>query len=66
MAQWTGLPVINAGDGQHEHPTQGLLDMLTIRRHKGGFEGKLLRLHLVPAGLVAPLGEVEVGVRARG
>ncbi len=31
--------VINAGDGMHEHPTQGLLDMLTIRENKGGFEG---------------------------
>ena len=31
--------VINAGDGQHEHPTQGLLDLLTIRRHKGQIEG---------------------------
>jgi aspartate carbamoyltransferase catalytic subunit len=27
--------VINAGDGRHEHPTQGLLDMLTIRDHRG-------------------------------
>jgi len=40
VARWTGLPVINAGDGQPEHPTQGLLDMLTIQRHKGGFAGK--------------------------
>lgn len=39
VAKWTGLPVINAGDGQHEHPTQGLLDMLTIRRHKGDWKG---------------------------
>jgi aspartate carbamoyltransferase catalytic subunit len=31
--------VINAGDGRHEHPTQGLLDMLTIRDHKGTIEG---------------------------
>jgi len=31
--------VINAGDGQHEHPTQGLLDMLTIRDHRGQIEG---------------------------
>ncbi|WP_366462211.1 aspartate carbamoyltransferase catalytic subunit [Hyphomonas sp. BRH_c22] len=31
--------VINAGDGTHEHPTQGLLDVLTIRRHKGRVEG---------------------------
>ncbi len=31
--------VINAGDGRHEHPTQGLLDMLTIRDHLGRIEG---------------------------
>ena len=31
--------VINAGDGLHEHPTQGLLDMLTIQENKGGFPG---------------------------
>jgi aspartate carbamoyltransferase catalytic subunit len=32
------VSVINAGDGRHSHPTQGMLDMFTIRRHKGGFE----------------------------
>ena len=31
--------VVNAGDGRHEHPTQGLLDMLTIRDHMGRIEG---------------------------
>jgi len=31
--------VINAGDGWHEHPTQGLLDLLTIRDHKGRLDG---------------------------
>lgn len=31
--------VINAGDGLHEHPTQALLDMFTIRQHKGKVEG---------------------------
>jgi aspartate carbamoyltransferase catalytic subunit len=31
--------VINAGDGWHEHPTQGLLDLLTIRDHRGRIEG---------------------------
>ncbi len=31
------VTVINGGDGQHAHPTQGLLDMFTIRRHKGDF-----------------------------
>ena len=33
-----GVPVINAGDGGHNHPTQTLADLLTIRREKGGFE----------------------------
>ena len=32
------VSVINAGDGRHSHPTQGMLDMFTIRRHKGAFE----------------------------
>jgi len=32
------VAIINAGDGRHAHPTQAMLDMLTIRRHKGNFE----------------------------
>jgi len=32
------ISVINAGDGRHAHPTQAMLDMFTIRRHKGPFE----------------------------
>src|SRR5438093_1320529 len=31
--------VVNAGDGAHEHPTQGLLDMFTIRQNKGRIDG---------------------------
>lgn len=31
------VSIINAGDGRHSHPTQGMLDMFTIRRHKGDF-----------------------------
>lgn len=38
-AEHLHIPVINAGDGRHEHPTQGLLDMLTIRQHKGDLSG---------------------------
>ena len=34
-----GVPVINAGDGAHEHPTQGLLDIFTIRQKKKKIEG---------------------------
>ncbi len=33
-----GVSVINAGDGSYGHPTQALLDMLTIRKHKGSFD----------------------------
>jgi aspartate carbamoyltransferase catalytic subunit len=32
-------PIVNAGDGSHEHPTQALLDALTIREYKGRIEG---------------------------
>jgi aspartate carbamoyltransferase catalytic subunit len=32
-----GVSVINAGDGRHAHPTQAMLDMFTIRQHKGAF-----------------------------
>jgi aspartate carbamoyltransferase catalytic subunit len=39
LAQHVRSSVINAGDGAHEHPTQGLLDLLTIRRKKGSIAG---------------------------
>jgi aspartate carbamoyltransferase catalytic subunit len=39
LARKVGCSVINAGDGQHEHPTQALLDALTIRRELGRIEG---------------------------
>ena len=34
IAGYVGCSVINAGDGSHEHPSQALLDMLTVREHK--------------------------------
>jgi aspartate carbamoyltransferase catalytic subunit len=34
IAEWTDAAVINAGDGRHAHPTQALLDVLTLRRHR--------------------------------
>ncbi len=48
LAEWTspsgvddsGPSVINAGDGTHEHPTQALLDALTIRQRLGGIDGR--------------------------
>jgi aspartate carbamoyltransferase catalytic subunit len=39
LARKVGCSVVNAGDGAHEHPTQALLDALTIRRHKGRLQG---------------------------
>ncbi len=38
------VAVVNAGDGAHEHPTQGLLDMLTIRQRKGRLDGLTVAL----------------------
>ena len=38
LSRWVSGNVINAGDGQHEHPTQGLLDLFTIREHFKEFE----------------------------
>lgn len=38
-AEWVGVPVVNAGDGTHEHPTQGLLDLMTLREAKGELDG---------------------------
>jgi aspartate carbamoyltransferase catalytic subunit len=39
LAQYLDASIVNAGDGAHEHPTQGLLDIFTIRRLKGRVEG---------------------------
>jgi len=39
LARHVGCPIINAGDGCHEHPTQALLDCLTIREHRGSIAG---------------------------
>jgi len=39
LAERLNCSVINAGDGAHEHPSQALLDLLTIRQHKGKLEG---------------------------
>ena len=39
LARMTNAPIVNAGDGAHEHPTQALLDALTIREYKGRIDG---------------------------
>jgi aspartate carbamoyltransferase catalytic subunit len=45
LSRWVTASVLNAGDGTHEHPTQALLDLFTIREHFPSFEG--LRLGIV-------------------
>jgi aspartate carbamoyltransferase catalytic subunit len=45
LSHWVSASVLNAGDGTHEHPTQALLDLFTIREHFPSFEG--LRVAIV-------------------
>jgi aspartate carbamoyltransferase catalytic subunit len=40
VSRWIDVPVINAGDGTHEHPTQALLDAYTLERALGGLDGR--------------------------
>jgi len=44
LARYLKCSVLNAGDGTHEHPTQGLLDIFTIREHRGDLRGKTVTL----------------------
>ena len=44
LAENLDCSVINAGDGPHEHPTQGLLDIMTIRQRRGSLEGLTVAL----------------------
>lgn len=44
VAKRVRIPVINAGDGRHEHPTQGLLDMVTLRESLGSLEGRRIAI----------------------
>jgi aspartate carbamoyltransferase catalytic subunit len=44
LSQHVGCSIVNAGDGAHEHPTQGLLDIFTIRRAKGRIDGLTVAL----------------------
>ena len=44
LSQVVDVPVISAGDGAHEHPTQGLLDSFTLRDHLGELQGKKITI----------------------
>ena len=43
-SMYSDIPVINAGDGGHQHPTQTLTDLLTIKEYKGNLEGNTIAL----------------------
>ena len=53
VSEWTGVPVVNAGDGTNEHPTQALVDLVTMQRHFGALEG----IHL---GIVGDISHSRV------
>ncbi len=53
VATWVDVPVVNGGDGAHQHPTQALLDAFTLRRHFGKLDG--LRI-----GIVGDIGHSRV------
>jgi len=44
VADYSGIPIINAGDGGHQHPTQTLCDLYTIRKERGTLEGLRIAL----------------------
>jgi aspartate carbamoyltransferase catalytic subunit len=61
LSEKVDCPVVNAGDGSHEHPTQALLDALTIRRRKGRLSGlsvaicgDILHSRVAPAPAITP------------
>src|SRR5205823_714728 len=47
IASWIDAAAVNAGDGRHEHPTQALLDLLTLRRRLGSDSFRGLRVGIV-------------------
>src|ERR687896_1389206 len=58
LARWVDAKVINAGDGSHQHPTQALLDLFTMRRHLGRLAG--LRVAIVGDVLHSRVARSEV------
>lgn len=60
LSQWVDASVVNAGDGAHEHPTQALLDLYTIRERLGDLEG----LHIGIVGDVIHSRVARSNIRA--
>ena len=58
LARTTGLPVLNAGDGMHQHPSQALLDLRTII-HRLGFEARPVDERLLAGVTVTIAGDIR-------
>jgi len=58
LAQSTGLPVLNAGDGMHEHPSQALLDLRTILTRLPGVGGGLINAKTLSGVTVVITGDI--------
>src|SRR5580692_5949101 len=58
LAESTGLPVLNAGDGMHEHPSQALLDLRTILARLPGLRGRLINGRTLEGVTVVITGDI--------
>ncbi len=58
LARSTGLPVLNAGDGMHEHPSQALLDLRTILARLPGLSGRLVNAKTLDGVTVVITGDI--------
>ncbi len=58
LARETQLPVLNAGDGMHEHPSQALLDLRTILRHKAAAKQNVIAENTLEGVTIAIVGDI--------
>ena len=58
LAKMTGLPVLNAGDGMHEHPSQALLDLRTMLARLPGMSGRLVNAKTLEGVTVVITGDI--------
>ena len=58
LAKSTGLPVLNAGDGMHEHPSQALLDLRTMLTRLPGMSGRLVNAKTLDGVTVVITGDI--------
>jgi len=58
LAKWTGLPVLNAGDGMHEHPSQALLDLRTMLARVPGLDARRIDTKTLAGVTVVITGDI--------